>query len=186
MHKRPSIATLIFSLLIASSLLWLLLLFYSNLQLFSAIDTAQRNGELLSSLRPVFDHQLSVDLFAIIIISTIFLLPVTFLLIRWIILPIKRLQAAFIALSQGDLNVSVQPEGASELQLIGRGFNAAAAAVKGKTETLAQSNTQLKTEYGEAKKINDLTVDRELTMIKMKEEIEQLRRELARARSLAK
>ena len=178
MHKKTSIAGLIFSLLLVVSLLYVAVLFYSYLELFSAIDTAQRIGEQLTNIRPIFDHILGIDLFAIIILLTLFLLPAAFLLVRMVIRPIHRLERAFAAMTQGNFDVSLKPEGVSELQSIGEGFNTAIAAVQTKTEELAQLNAQLSRDYGQAKKINDITDDRELVMIKLKEEIARLKKEL--------
>lgn len=177
MKSRLSLTSFVFGLLAVTAIIYVVPIFYTNYNVFSLLE----RGAAEQAVSGLTRTAALGFLFVLVTLTGVFLIA-TVLLLQLVILPIKKLERGFTELRNGNLGVSLEPEGLAEISRIADDFNEATRTVCEQTKALAAAkselqkvNERLEAEYAEAKKLNDLTVNRELVMVKMKEELARLK-----------
>lgn len=182
MKTRLSLTTFIFGILAVTALVYVVAIFFTNYNVHSAIELSIDQGLTLEAISPSLNRTAALAIiFVMIILTSVFLITAVILFQR-VILPVKKLERAFRELTDGNLNTKVIPDGLAEIRRIGLDFNDATKTIREKNKAVVAAQSELKAaheklerEYAETKKLNDIMINRELDMIKLKNEIKELK-----------
>ena len=149
------------------------------------VGTYDLRLSLESSEKNITETQ-NILLFGVLITILIIIYTLSLLIKKTVIVPIKELEKGIKRIGAGDLDYRIDIGGGDEMENLASGLNVMASKLKDRTKDLAREKThleekvkqrtvELQERINELESFHKLTIDRELKMIELKDEIKRLK-----------
>jgi phosphoglycerate-specific signal transduction histidine kinase len=149
------------------------------------VGTYDLRLSLESSKKNITETQ-NILLFGVLMTILIIIYTLSLLIKKTVIVPIKELEKGIKRIGAGDLDHRIDIGGGDEMENLASGLNIMASKLKYRTEDLArekihleekveQRTKELQERVNELESFHKLTIDRELKMIELKDEIKRLK-----------